>query len=36
VLGIAQIMVVLDATVVTIALPTAQRRWASPTLIGSG
>jgi hypothetical protein len=35
VLGIAQIMVVLDATVVNIALPTAQRS-ASPTRTGSG
>ena len=36
VLGVAQLMVVLDATVVNIALPSAQRASASPTTPGSG
>ena len=36
VIGIAQLMVVLDVTVMNLALPSAQRRWASATWTGSG
>ena len=36
VLGVAQLMVVLDATIVNIALPHAQAASASPTPTGSG
>jgi len=36
VLGIAQLMIVLDITVVNIALPSAQKRCVSPTTVVSG
>ena len=36
VIAIAQLMVVLDATIVNIALPSAQRTSASPTTTASG
>jgi hypothetical protein len=36
VLGVAQLMVVLDATVVNIALPSAQKRCTSPTAAANG
>ena len=36
VVAIAQLMVVLDATVVNIALPSAQRALGSRTATGSG
>ena len=36
VVGLAQLMVVLDATIVNIALPSAQRAWGSPTPTGNG
>ena len=36
VLGVAQLMVILDNTVVNIALPTAQHALGSPTPTGSG
>ncbi len=36
-LGIAQLMVVLDATIINIALPSAQKdRWGSPPTAASG
>ena len=36
VVAVAQLMVVLDSTVVNIALPSAQRPWGSRTATGSG
>ncbi|GFJ94992.1 hypothetical protein [Phytohabitans rumicis] len=36
VIAIAQLMVVLDATIVNIAMPGRRRRWRSPTPTGSG
>ena len=36
VVAIAQLMVVLDSTIVNIALPSAQLRWGSRTATGSG
>ena len=36
VIGIAQLMVVLDVTIVNIALPSAQRDLASPSTTASG
>ncbi len=36
VVAVAQLMVVLDSTIVNIALPSAQHRWGSPTVTGSG
>jgi len=36
VVGLAQLMVVLDATIVNIALPRPSARWGSPTPTGSG
>jgi hypothetical protein len=35
-LSVPQLVVVLDATIVTIAIPSARRRWASPPRTGSG
>ena len=35
-LGVAQLMVVLDATIVNIALPSAQKRSASRPTAASG
>jgi hypothetical protein len=34
-IDLAQLMVVLDATIVNIALPSAQQTWASTTTGGS-
>jgi hypothetical protein len=36
ILGIAQLMVVLDVAVVNIALPSAQKACNSPTTVASG
>jgi hypothetical protein len=36
VIGIAQLMVMLDATIVNIALPRRRSRWASAAWTGSG
>ena len=36
VVGLAQLMVVLDATIVNIALPRPSTTWASPTRTGNG
>ena len=36
VLGIAQLMVILDSTIVNIALPTAQRASTAPMPTASG
>ena len=36
IVAIAQLMVVLDSTIVNIALPSVSTPWASPTVTGSG
>lgn len=36
VIAVSQLMVVLDATIVNIALPQARPTWGSPTRTGSG
>jgi hypothetical protein len=35
-LGVAQLMVVLDVTIVNVALPSAQRRLAFRPIVGNG